>query len=67
MANPKPLAACRGCRHFRNDPAFLEAAVAGLTSLSSGYASVRGDDGLCLCHDRHVSARSSCNSFAPAA
>jgi hypothetical protein len=57
--------ACRACAHFRNDAAGLERALPGLASLSSGDASVRGDDGLCLRHDRLVAARSSCGSFAP--
>jgi hypothetical protein len=55
---------CRACRHFRNDPAFLESAFRGLTSLSSAFASVRSDDGLCLRHDRYLSAWSSCSHFS---
>ena len=55
---------CGSCRHFRNDPAYLEAAIPGLSSLSSGAASVRADDGLCLAHDRYLSARASCPRFA---
>src|SRR5689334_13589278 len=55
---------CRTCRHFRNDAAFLEAALPGLASLSSGYGSVRADDGLCLLHDRYLGARSSCADHA---
>jgi hypothetical protein len=56
---------CRSCRHFRNDAAYLEAAFAGLTSLSSAFGSVRSDDGICLRHDRYLSARSSCSDFSP--
>jgi len=52
------------CRHFRNDPAYLEAAIPGLECLSSGAASVRGDDGLCLRHDRYLGAGRSCADFA---
>jgi hypothetical protein len=55
---------CRFCRHFRNDSAFLEASFPGLTSMSSGYGSVRADDGICLRHDRYLSAESSCADFA---
>jgi hypothetical protein len=55
---------CRDCARFRNDPAFLEGAFAGLTSLSSAYGSVRDEDGLCLRHDRYVPARSHCADFA---
>jgi len=57
---------CRSCRHFRNDAAYLETAFAGLTSLSSAFGSVRSDDGICLRHDRYLSARSFCSDFSPA-
>jgi hypothetical protein len=56
---------CRSCAHFRNDAAFIEAAFAGLTSLSSAFGSVRSDDGICLHHDRYLSARSCCRDFSP--
>ncbi len=55
---------CRDCRHFRNDPAFLEAAYKGLPSLSSAWASVRSDDGLCGRHDRYLTADSFCADFS---
>jgi len=61
-----PQQHCFACVHFRNDAKFLEAAFGGLTSLSSGFGSVRGDDGICLHHDRYLSARSSCSEFTPA-
>jgi hypothetical protein len=54
---------CGNCGYFRNDRAYLEAAMPGLTSMSSGDASVRADDGLCLRHDRYLSARASCADF----
>jgi hypothetical protein len=38
-----------------------------MTSLSSGYGSVRSDDGVCLRHDRYLSARSCCADFLPVA
>ena len=56
---------CRSCRHFRNAAEFIEAAFGGLTSLSSGYGSVRADDGICLRHDRYLTARSGCSDFSP--
>jgi hypothetical protein len=56
-------ASCSACRFFQNEPAALEAAMPGLSSLSSAHASVRGDDGLCLKHDRYLSARASCGNF----
>ena len=65
QASPHALRQCRTCRHFRNDAAFLEAALPGLASLSSGYGSVRADDGLCLLRDRYLGARSSCAEHAP--
>ena len=55
---------CRTCRHFLSVPIAIEAAVPGLASLSSGYASVRADDGLCALHDRYVAARSVCDSYS---
>jgi hypothetical protein len=55
--------ACASCRHFLHEPADIEAALPGLSVLSSGYASVRGRDGLCLKHDRFVTAQSCCPAF----
>ncbi len=54
---------CASCAHFRNDPAFLETVFKGLTSMSSGYGSTGGNDGICLLHDRHLSARASCAKY----
>ena len=56
---------CGTCANFRNDPAYLEKAVPGLTSMSSAHASVRADDGICIAHDRYLSARASCADFVP--
>jgi hypothetical protein len=56
---------CGACAYFRNDPAFLEALFAGLAVLSSGYGSVRAEDGLCLHHDRYFSANAGCGAFRP--
>jgi hypothetical protein len=56
---------CGNCVSFRNDRAYLEAAMPGLTSMSSGDASVRADDGICLRHDRYLSAWASCADFIP--
>jgi len=58
---------CRGCVHFRNDPAFIESVFQGLNVMSSAWASVMAEDGLCLRHDRCLSADSSCPDFMPAA
>jgi len=62
-----PHPRCGACRHFRNDARYLETAFPGLTSLSSAFASVRGDDGICLHHERYLSARSGCGDFSPSA
>ena len=57
---------CGNCAHFRNDPAWLEAAIPGLASFSSGDASVRAEDGICLHLDRYLGAYASCADFAAA-
>ena len=44
---------CGHCRHFQNEPSHLETALPGLSSLSSAYAAVRCDDGLCAVHERY--------------
>jgi len=66
MSDKEPPRQCRACQHFRNDAKYLETVFKGLTSLSSSYGSVRSDDGICLRHDRYLSARSSCSDFLPA-
>jgi hypothetical protein len=55
---------CGACVHFRNEPEYLEAAFAGLASLSSAYGSVRAEDGLCLLHDRYLGAHCWCADFS---
>ena len=52
------------CRHFRNDPKYLESVFKGLNALSSGNASVRMDDGICLVRDQYLSANFWCDRFA---
>ena len=59
-------ATCRACAHFRNDPAYLEAIFQGLNVMSSAWASVVAEDGICLRHDRYLSAEASCPDFAAA-
>ncbi len=51
---------CHDCRFFDNDPARLEAAVPGLNALSSAYASVRADAGLCSRHELFLSPWKCC-------
>ena len=60
-----PAKQCGVCRHFCNDPAAVEQAMPGLTSMGSGYASVRSDDGICSVHDRYLTAYSVCDRFEP--
>jgi hypothetical protein len=58
---------CGHCRHFRNSPAYIEETFKGLTSLSSGYASVRHNDGICEEHGIYLSAMGACEQFSPRA
>jgi len=53
---------CRSCIRFEASPAAIEAAFAGLATLSSAHAAVRLTDGLCSVHDRYVRASSACAS-----
>jgi hypothetical protein len=55
---------CTECSHFNGVPLEVEAALPGLSSLSSGYASVRDQDGLCALHDRYVAASSVCALYS---
>jgi hypothetical protein len=63
---PRSLS-CTHCRHFNPAPADIEAAFPGLWSLSSAYASVRANDGICTVHDRYVAATSFCAAHAGSA
>ncbi len=55
---------CAGCRHFNGRPLDIEAAMPGLASLSSAFAAVRSDDGICAEHNRYVAASSVCAAHA---
>lgn len=55
---------CFGCVYFCDDPQRIEAELPGLAVLSSGHASVRARDGLCLAHRRIVNGRRRCIDFA---
>jgi hypothetical protein len=57
---------CIYCKHFRNSPTYLEEEIKGLSTMSSGHASVRKDDGICLKNDVYLSARDWCESFETA-
>jgi hypothetical protein len=54
---------CQNCAHFQNDPAIIEEAYHGLTAMSSGFASVRDEDGFCNYNQLYLSARDSCARF----
>ena len=56
-------ASCITCRYFGNQARDIEAAFPGLSALSSAYASVLSDDGLCMVHDRYVAASSRCPAY----
>jgi hypothetical protein len=60
---PAASSICRHCRHFVNAAALVEEALPGLSSLSSAYAAVRDEDGICHIHDRYVAAGSHCAQF----
>jgi hypothetical protein len=51
---------CADCRYFNARPLDIEAALPGLSSLSSAYGAVRSGDGLCAVHDRYIAASSLC-------
>lgn len=65
-APDESLRVCARCRYFSNDVATLEKALPGIYSLSSPRGSTRGDDGICLKHDRYLSSHATCAAFAPA-
>ncbi len=57
---------CRACVHFRNDPAYLETVFAGYSAMSSAWGCTRAEDGICLRHDRYLSADAGCADFTRA-
>ncbi|MDR3568230.1 MAG: hypothetical protein P4L43_09410 [Syntrophobacteraceae bacterium] len=56
---------CLQCKHFRNSPQYLESIYKGLTVLSSAYASVRSEDGICVLKDLILAAYQRCDLFEP--
>jgi hypothetical protein len=54
---------CQKCAHFQNDPELIEKMYPGLTTMSSGFASVRDKDGICSFNQLYLSARDSCPHF----
>ncbi|HEY2465688.1 MAG TPA: hypothetical protein VGI32_16635 [Steroidobacteraceae bacterium] len=58
---------CGECKHFQNEALPLEAALPGLSTLSSAYAAVRASDGICAVHERYIAASSVCPAFTEVA
>jgi hypothetical protein len=56
---------CLACGFFQNNPVVLETVFPGLNSLSSAYASVRAESGICNRLDLFVSSRYGCAYFEP--
>ncbi len=56
-------APCFSCKHFVNAPRLIEASIPGLNTLSSAYASVRGEAGLCSRLDLFLSPGAECRYF----
>jgi hypothetical protein len=65
MISERIDACCANCAYFTDDARALESAIAGLRSFGSGFASVRGEDGLCSRHERYIGARSHCPGHVP--
>ncbi len=59
---PATAGQCRTCAHFDNAPATLEAEFGNLASMSSGFASVRAEDGICRARNIYLSSRAGCTS-----
>ncbi len=62
MHSKKPIR-CLFCRFFNNDPDWVEQTFPGLTALSSAYASVRADAGICSLRQLFLPPWSQCQDF----
>ena len=56
---------CLACSYFEDDPDNLEKIFKNLRIMCSGYASVRGDSGICNFSDRFRMPRNRCEHFKP--
>ncbi len=65
MAGRDLKTCCLNCRFFHNEPDRVEQAFPGLKALSSAYASVRADAGLCSCHELFLAPWARCQDFQP--
>jgi hypothetical protein len=57
---------CGSCRHLRRAGHELEAELPQLRTMSSAYAAVRADDGLCGVHHRYVTSYYGCSAYEAA-
>jgi hypothetical protein len=64
---PATTQCCAACRYFRGAASEIEFLLPGVRTLSSAYAAIRADDGLCGLHDRYLDARSRCAGYSPRA
>lgn len=65
MGSKSDTRCCIRCLHFNNSPEYLESVFKGMTTLSSAYASVRKQDGICDRRDLYLSADCFCEDFEP--
>ncbi len=63
MAADKLQQQCLNCKFFDNEPEQVEQAFPGLSALSSAYASVRADAGICSRHELFLSPWAQCVDF----
>jgi hypothetical protein len=63
MAASKLKHHCLNCKFFINEPELVEQAFPGLTALSSAYASVRADAGICSRHELFLAPWAKCRDF----
>jgi hypothetical protein len=54
---------CLNCKFFNNEPELVEQAFPGLTALSSAYASVRADAGICSLRELFLAPWAQCRDF----
>ncbi len=63
MVGSKTQGRCLNCQFFDNDPQRVEQAFPGLIALSSAYASVRADAGICSRHELFLAPWNRCQDF----
>jgi hypothetical protein len=59
-------ACCGSCRHLQRTGYALEADLPQLRTMSSAYAAVRADDGVCGVHQRYVASYYVCGAHEAA-